>query len=124
MRVDRLAGRCPEYPHAVITMDNIKLIKIKRVYTLSTKITVRDNIINDFKVSIYRIYEFIIVFINPQLQVIGSRCKNKDSPDTCEQYQTVNVRRMCDLVGSGNHPWSPFVNQIKPKMNCPVKKVF
>lgn len=51
------------------------------------------------------------------------RCSNKDALDTCETYQNMRFPKSCDLINAKKQFWSPFVDSVHPRLECPFRKV-
>ncbi|KAK9751867.1 hypothetical protein QE152_g4660 [Popillia japonica] len=105
IKIDHLEGKCPQHPNAVVTFDNLVMIKVKRLYTISSKITIKDDVKDDLK-----------------LQIMATRCTNRDAPDTCEEYPTLNIKKLCSLVNGANHSFTPFLEHTHPRIQCPLRK--
>nr|XP_022900808.1 uncharacterized protein LOC111413903 [Onthophagus taurus]XP_022900809.1 uncharacterized protein LOC111413904 [Onthophagus taurus] len=104
VKLDKLQN-CQKYPNAPIKFTENHLQKQKKIYVLSTKIVVKQTIPADLKVDLTL-----------------TRCNTKDSPDTCENYQKITIKKMCDLIPAKNKPWTPFMDIMTPQMSCPIKK--
>lgn len=120
--LDRFDGNCgnPNLPF-VMTIESIESRGTK-VY-LNTTMTVREDIpMEGLQVFCPNIKQNLIanLFIL-QSKLVLSRCKSRESPDTCEVFLSHVENDVC--LRTSSKMWEKFYSAIKPAMNCPLKKV-
>ena len=41
----------------------------------------------------------------------------------CENYDKLSFKKICNKIADKDAIWTPFIANIKPKFECPLKKV-
>ncbi|XP_060523675.1 uncharacterized protein LOC132700398 [Cylas formicarius] len=57
-----------------------------------------------------------------KIQIDLVRCRHRDSPNTCEKYQSITIPYFCKLLNMAEKPWTPIFSVMAPKIVCPIKK--
>lgn len=39
----------------------------------------------------------------------------------CEEYDRISIGKLCSRFIQKNAPWSPFFDEIQPKITCPIE---
>ncbi|KAB0797244.1 hypothetical protein PPYR_08238 [Photinus pyralis] len=96
---------CPQHRNSPMLVDGTQFTQNRRVYYIGTRIIVK----RDIQPNVKLVLQF-------------ERCKSKESLDSCEPYQDVTIKDICRLAGEKSKPWTGFVNNMEPALNCPYKK--
>ncbi|KAK4872078.1 hypothetical protein RN001_016202 [Aquatica leii] len=104
VKIDRFLN-CPEHPTLPISFEDIHFTPVRKTYYISGKIIASRKISTKLKL--------VLKF---------ERCKSKDSWDSCEPYNDLQIKNICEMTFSKFKPWSPFVSSLKPAMDCPLEK--
>lgn len=114
-------GMPEEYVNVTLRKD-----EHRRTYVNATIIYYRD-FTNNLDVSCYQIISTgfnlnNFYFYKQSVEIY--RCKNKESPDTCIHFTTLRLMNSCGTIASGTNQFcTPFYQNIKPPITCPMKKV-
>ena len=58
-----------------------------------------------------------------QVMVNLTKCRSKESPDTCTHFGTIKSKRVCDILFSKPYAAYALLECLNPKFQCPFKKV-
>ncbi|KAF5281327.1 hypothetical protein FQR65_LT02957 [Abscondita terminalis] len=104
VKIDRFLN-CPEHQNLPLYFENVRFTPIRKMFYVSGKIVALRN-------------------ISPNLKLVlkMERCKSKDSWDSCEPYNDLHIKDICQTTFSKFKPWTPFVSVLKPQLTCPITK--
>lgn len=58
-----------------------------------------------------------------QANWIVERCASREALDTCSHFAEFKTKKFCNLLMGTDKAWSSFADCVKPKFQCPLKKV-
>lgn len=57
------------------------------------------------------------------MELAIDKCRNKENLNSCFRFNTYKSNEFCEAAVAKDQFWSPFLNCLKPKYECPLKKV-
>ncbi|KAF5284784.1 hypothetical protein FQA39_LY04509 [Lamprigera yunnana] len=104
LRVNRFVD-CPEYRHLPLSFQDVRFIPSGKSYYVTAKIVASRNIDSNLK-----------------LLLKFERCKSKENLDSCEPYNDLHIKNICQMTLADKKPWTPFVSSVRPPLSFPLKK--